>query len=242
MGQSLMRFMPRPADFLTSLGVFGCLLASPASAAVTILAPGTLTQGFPDVTVSMVSVSYDATTDTLHAGIAPGGLLTIDQDGVLPSPDQIVFNSTFNLFTTIDSSGLPASGTLLISGNYDSPGGAAFSLQSSALTGFGYDPSTGVFSFLFDNATSTVPDFGSQIGINLAGNFPFSNPVGFGSDFSNAGPLGGLGNADVFGTALEPSSVLVPEPSSLIAWSIVSAVAGLAGWRRTRRRREEVCN
>ena len=229
-----MRFRPRPIDFLTSLGVLGCLLASPASASIAVLAPGTLTQGYPDVTVSMVSVSYNATTDILQAGIAPGGLLTIDQDGLLPSPDHIVFNATFNLFTAIDSSGLPASGTLLISGNYDSPGGAAFSLQSSALTGFGYDPSTGVFTFLFDNSTSTVPGFSSQIGINLAGNFPISNPVGFGSDFSNAGPLGGLGNADVF--------TLVPEPSSLIAWSIGSAVVGLAGWRRTRRRREEVCN
>jgi len=229
-----MRFRPRPANSLTSLGVFGCLLASPASAAITVLTPGTLVQGFPDMTVSMVSVSYNATTDSLHAGIATGGLLTIDQDGVLPSPDHIIFNSTFNLFTTIDSSGLPSSGTLLISGNYDSPGGAAVSLQSSALTGFGYHPSTGVFTFLFDNTTSTVPGFSSQIGISLAGNFPFSNPVGFGSDFSNAGPLGGLGNADVFAP--------VPEPSSLIAWTIGSAVAGLAGWRRTRRRREEVCN
>ena len=234
MCQSSLRFRPRLDNLLISLGVFGCLLANRASAAITLLIPGTLVQGFPDLTVSMVSISYNATTDSLHAGIASGAPLTIDQDGALPSPDHIIFNSTFNVLATIDGSGLASSGTLLISGNYDSPGGPAVSLQSSTLTGFGYSPSTGVFTFLFDNATSTLPGFNSQIGINLAGNFPVSIPVGFGSDFSNAGPLGGLGNADVFAT--------VPEPSSLIAWSMLSAIAGLAGWQRTQRRRDVVCN
>jgi len=202
-----------------------------ASAAIVPLVPGTLGQSFPDVTVSVISISYDADTDLLHAGIVSGGLLTIDQDGVLPSPDHTIFNSTFDLFATIDGAGVASAGTLSLSGNYDGLGGPVVSLASNTLTGFGYDPSIGVFSFLFDNTTGTVPGFGPLIGINLAGNFPLLNPGGFASDFSNVGPLGGLGTADVF-------TPVVPEPSSMIVWLTCSTLAGLAGWRRARRRHE----
>jgi hypothetical protein len=179
--------------------------------------------------VSLINVSYDADTDLFHAGIAAGGLLTIDQDGVLPTPDHTIFNSTFDLFATIDDAGIASAGTLSLSGNYDSPAGPAVSLASTTLTGFGYDPSTGVFSFLFDNTTGTLPGFGPLLGINLSGNFPGSNPSGFVSDFSNVGSVGGLGTADVF-------TPVVPEPSSMLVWLMCSAMGGLAGWRRARRR------
>ena len=238
MGQSMLQFNSRRVRLLSSLGIFACLLANSASAAIVPLVPGNLAQDFPDVTVSRISVSYDAGTDLLHAGIAPGGLLTIDQDGVLPTPDHTLFNSTFDVFVTIDGAGVPSAGTLSLSGNYDAPGGPVVSLTSNTLTGFGYDPSTGDFSFLFDNAIGSVPGFGSVIGINLAGNFPVSNPSGFVSNFNNVGQLGGLGNADVF-TPLVINPVVitpVPEPSSMIVWSICSALAGLSISRRARRR------
>jgi hypothetical protein len=228
MRQSLVRMNPTLIRLVASLSVAGCLLTKAASAAIVPLVPGDLQQGFPDVTVSRINVTYDAGTDLFHAAIPAGGLLTIDQDGVLPTPDHTLFDSTFDVSLTIDDAGVASVGTLSLSGNYDSPGGPAVSLGSSTLTGFGYDPSTGIFSFLFDGTTGTLPGFGSVIGINLAGNFPVSNPTGFGDDFSNIGPNGGLGTADLF--------VPVPEPASLIVWSLCSALAGLAHWRHKRRR------
>lgn len=232
MEQSLARLKPRLVQLLSSFAICSCLVAQSASAAIVPLVPGALGQGFPDVTVSMLNVSYDAGTDLLHAGAAAGGILTIDQDGVLPTPDHIIFNSTFDAFLTINDAGVASAGTLSLSGNYDSPGGPAVSLGSVNLTGFGYDPSTGIFSFLFDGTAGTLPGFGSVIGMNLAGNFPVSNPGGFGSDFNNLGQIGGLGTADVF--------VPVPEPSSMIVWSLCSAVVGLARRHRLRRSQKAI--
>jgi hypothetical protein len=225
MRQSLLRSSGAPAGRFALVAVFGCLLAGSASAAVMSLPPGSLLNGFPDITVGNVSVNYDAATNTLHAGIASGGILTIDQDGVLPSPDHTLYNSFFDVFVTIDHAGVASGGTLSIGGNYDSLGGPLDSLNSSTLTGFGYDSSTGIFRFLFGNTTGNLPGFGSQIGIILAANFQTGPPAGFASSFSNGVPGG---NADAF--------VPAPEPSSMIAWSMLSAAAGLAGWRRARRR------
>jgi hypothetical protein len=232
MGRSCLRFHSRPAQLVASFGVLGCLLANSASGAIVPLIPGALAQGAPDATVDMISVNYDADNGLLHVGIAAGGLITIDQDGVRPTPDHVIFTSTFDVTAMIGGAGFASSGTLSLSGNYDSPGGLAVSLQSNTLTGFGHDPATRIFTFLFDDSVSTVPGFGPVVGIVLAANFPVSSPSGLGSDFSNVGPVGGLGIADVF--------TPIPEPSSMIAWSIGSALAGLVGWRRARNRRRAI--
>jgi len=220
-----------PAGLAIGIVIWGCLLAGTASAAVTTLPPGSLVQTYPDIMVGGVTVNYDADalTNQLHAGIVPGtGLLFIDQNG-LPGPEHTLFNSFFDVFVTIDHAGVASAGTLALSGNYDSTAGPAVSLASSMLTGFVYDPSTGIFEFVFDNTTSTIPGVVSPIGIILAANF-FGNPAGFASDFTNRMPVG---NADVFGPPPETTTFggPVPEPSSMIVWSMLSAAAVLAGRR-----------
>jgi hypothetical protein len=241
MSQQLLRFVSKPILLVGSLSISVFFLVNSASAAIVPLVPGTLVQSFPDVTAGMVDVTYDADTDAFRAGIDPAGILTIDQDGSLPTPDHTIFNASLNLFLTIDGAGVATVGTLSLSGNYDIPGGPFVSLASSDLAGFGYDPSIGVFSFLFDNATGTLPGFGPLIGINLAGKFPVLNPGGFATTFSNLGPLGGLGTADLF-TPLVPGTFTpaVPVPSSMIVWLMCSSLTGLAGWRHARRRPKQL--
>lgn len=221
----------------------GLISASPVDAAIN-----------SDITTTGIFVVYDAQADTLYATTkADPNPVTqgIDRDGVT-GPEDFIYNSYFDVFVTIDDLGNVTGGSLYIGGAYNDPTpGAPTSLlvTSTTLSSASYDlGGVGTFVLLFDNVTSSLPGFGSQVTVKLNAGFDgFTNPVDFSTDFGNgffpdptvdleSGAVAAalLGGAP-FGTADTIASV--PEPTSLAIWALTALVTTCAGLCRTRRNR-----
>jgi len=190
-----------------------------------------LTLGRPDISVSSVQVSYDCVTDTFHA---TGIVSSIDYDGKPPSDYTFpAINATFDITATINDAGVATSGTLTIYGKAAYKGiNTAQTLLKGNISGFGFQspPAGGnLFDFRFDKLSGSAggalaADFGTKLGVNLnAGTIAFDGH--FNQSFAN---VASSGAADV--------APEVPEPASLILWSVGGLGLAAFGSNRSRRR------
>jgi len=181
----------------------------------------------PDIYVNSVSVSYDASTDSF---VAEGIPISLE---VTPGYAELFSDSppgTFLLTATIDESGSLSSGSLTITGQVPSRG-----FDGTILTGDvrAFEPvaapmssSPDVFTFMFDVTGGEAA--------------PLYNAAGFAGGFQLAVKSGFAGAFDVDFTGVDGCldvRAVVPEPGSLVLWSLLGGCAvGAACWRRRRRR------
>jgi len=186
----------------------------------------------PDIAVGWVNVSYKADTDTFLAEgepqslkVTPGDQLNIEAPTVSP-PRKFVLTGT------IDDSGNLNGGSLTITGKVPSLGFdgtlltgnlTAFASQAGAVSGpielpdafrFLFDVTGGVAASLYDAA-------GFAGNVNLVVKSGFAG--GFSSDFDG---VNGMVNVQA----------VVPEPASLILWSVLGSCCAAAVWWRRRGR------
>jgi len=177
--------------------------------------------GFPDVNTSPVIVDYDLVQ--LHGHL--------DQDAgdnvILPTSDHLG-GSFFDVFVSVDIYGTVSGGELHLGGSLGN--GPVEHLDSSHLVAFDYV--MGVFSLIFDQVTSTggwSDSLGNRVGIILDPVFSDAPEFPFGQIFTNVSDGFSPGMADTFAL---PAAV--PEPASVVVWSMLGIGVGLVGRRRAR--------
>lgn len=178
-------------------------------------APLLLSSGTPDITSSDINVNYNGTTGILTA---TGNAIAIDFDGV-PPPDYAIKNGVggFQINVTLDPmTGEPVSGSLAILGKVSELSASSGTLLTGTLFDFGYDGP--ILEFLFTPTGGDLQGlFQPQIGVILSA---FSD-----SDFApNQNYV--INDASAFADTFP-----VPEPTSLLAWSVLAFGSGIV-WRR----------
>ena len=176
----------------------------------------------PDILSTGIDVSYSASTDQFTAD----GYARKLYDGV--SSHWITRGSlgrVFELRATIDESGtLQPGGTLRITGNIPAKGYTSGLLLRADLKRVGFGAAGDPLEFLFEviggDAAELFTSTGLPGGLILHTRaFPGDWATSFGNDYgySNAGAV-------------------VPEPCSLLVWSLFGGAAAGFGWWRRRRR------
>lgn len=168
----------------------------------------------PDITAGLVSVSYNATTDSFTAS---GPAFTLELNGT-GGPDHNITNGTFTIHATISATGAISAATLTVTGSVPAIG-ATTPLITANLNAFGFSnsPLTQIFEFRGPATGGALAgNYGGTVGVilNLGGGFAGN----FNSNFSN----GGFGVADI------APPVPAPATAGLL-------VAGALAARRRRR-------
>lgn len=189
---------------------FVLLLAGATAQAATL---GLTLAEFPDISAGLITVSYDATSDTLTADGFPGSA-KLDA-----GPAIDILGGMFTLSATIDNTGAISGGTIVITGMLDGMPGSG-TLITGNLTTFGFPDAGGdPLGFLFDvTGGDLAPIYGSTGAIILAGT-DFDGD--WNTDFANSGD----GVADT-GVAVVP----LPAPFLLL----LSALVGVGATSRRR--------
>lgn len=187
-----------------------------------------VTQAFPDIETSYLSINYDATSGVLTATGLPQQLAT----GPNPAPMYTIGGATFTSYTLtayIDHTGAFTGGTLTINGTIASLGDSS-PLLTGNLTDFGLFGAASINHFEF-TGTATGGSLSSMFSnfaiIATTNSFAYTGEALFGSNFSSGTSNGVFTNvADTFA-----ASSAVPEPASLMAGLVMLGV-GLGGRRR----------
>lgn len=198
-------------------------------------APLNLIKKFPDLTSSLIKVTYNGS----GAFAASGSSATFDIDGVAPPDHNVSAGGSpskrweLNMNVT-PANGALVSGTLNITGTIPALSASSGTLLTANLTAFGFPTNGGrIFEWLF---TITGGDLAPQYGgINRTGGIildavPGNGGVAFTGSFTtpfqNTTDSIGSGNADTF---------FVPEPASL-GMLLISGFTLTHGRRSARRR------
>lgn len=170
----------------------------------------------PDVESGFIDVQYDADSDLFTAS---GFALTLDFDGE-PPPDEDILDGLFSLSLFVDENGVPAGGTIEITGSVLDLGP---DLLTGNITEFGFMDSPGgeIFEFVFDvTGGDLAPQFGPLGGVILD-----AVDSGFGGTFDTS-----FANSGFSGVA---DTAPIPEPATGL-----SLLMGAAVWQARRRSRK----
>ncbi len=190
----------------------GLLLGSAAQAAPLNL----VLADSPDIFSSGINVDYTVSSGVLTA---TGTASTFEDDGVGPAIG--VDTGSFDLFASIDNSGVLSAGTLSIGGTIATLGYVSGTLLTGTLTNLGYPTSGsgGPLEFLFNVTGGDLASaYGASGGIILSQS-GFNG--GFAVDFNNAAFSG-----------LADTGTVVPVPAAV--WLFGSGLLGLIGFARRR--------
>ena len=202
-----------------------CVFGLRAGDSQAALIPG-LNQQFPDLTAGYISVSFSAETGSFSAQGYGLSLATS------PSPSDLHTMNfpAYQIFMTLNASGVPSSGSLLVSGpaTISDIGSFGDPLLTGALSQFGFGNASQPLEFIFNVTGGALqsPYFPSQIGV-LLHDSGFGGGT-FGSDFTNDGQ----GTSDNF--FVPSSSAPIPEPSMFVTSMGLMILSGLAYLFRSR--------
>lgn len=164
----------------------------------------------PDIVSGFISVKYDAAADSLSASGFAFGLTT-------DSGFERISGGLYLLDANIDGAGNLVGGTIEIQGTVASLGYNSGTLLTGVFTDFGFAPDGDPLEFLFEvTGGDAAPLYGGLGGVILG----FS---GFSGNFHDNFSNGGNGVSDV---------AAIPVPAAI--WLMLTALAGLAGMRKTR--------